>query len=255
MKIKDILKENSIKILSVLIATIVILTLAFAILYLFTPVLIGFQTTSDGVIEYFKNVLDPSFVVKTYVNGGLANTIISVYINQPDNVKFYKEYYGETLEIPFSALTNYVKSWEKHNVINTSILIIATYIEGGKAYTEAEEVEYNPDWIINNNPIQIVAIINIIPKIIKTNNITVEQITKQVTNTSNVTKYPYTINIIEEEYNEPQIHLSSTVYTPVMNILYFYNFSVPLSWTTLSNNVKNKDNYTAIYFCTKFVVM
>ncbi|BCU66989.1 hypothetical protein HS7_04260 [Sulfolobales archaeon HS-7] len=243
---------SSIKILSAFIITIIVLTTALATLYLYTPVLIGYQTTSDGVIVYFKNVFDPSFIIKTYVNNALASTIISVYINQPNNVKFYKDYYGQTLKIPFSAITEYIKPWEKYNVINTSLLIIATYIQGGKAYTAAEEVEYNPSWLLNNNPIQIVATINIVPHLVKANNTTGEQITEQLTNTSNATKYPYTINVTEKEYDEPQIYLSSAVFTPVTSITYFYNFSVPLTWVTLSNNVKNKDNYTWITVGTCF---
>lgn len=108
-RVKKILEKNSLKILAMFTIIIVTLTSILSILYLFSPILIGYQRTSNGIIDYFKNLIDPPFIIKVYSNNTPVNAIISVYINQPNKVKFYKEFYGESLKIPFKSIENYVK--------------------------------------------------------------------------------------------------------------------------------------------------
>ena len=242
--------------LSVLIILLVSLTVLLSILYLFTPVLIGYQTTSNGIIEYFTNSFDPSFVVKAYLDGSPTNAIISVFINQPNGIKFYEEYYGETLKIPFSAIASYVRPWERYKDVNTSILVIATYVNGNKTYSSAEDIEYNPSWVLNNMPIQIVAKVNIIPKLIKLNTTAIadelHSLRKIIANRTHY-NYAYIVNMSQEAYTEPPVHITNYVYMPVTNIIYLYNFSVPINWITLSNSVNKKDNYSGISIFTHLV--
>ncbi|AWR93767.1 hypothetical protein [Acidianus brierleyi] len=259
-RIKKILEKNSLKILTIFTIIIVTLTSILSILYLFTPILIGYQKTSNGIIDYFKNIIDPSFIIKAYSNNTPVNAIISVYINQPHKVKFYKEFYGESLKIPFTSIENYVKPWEKYENENTSLLVIATYIKGNETFTSTEEIQYNPNWVLKNQPIQIVANVNIIPQLIKLNNTMIQQENNKIQTLKTSyykycycggEKYPYIVNMSKEEYEEPPTYPvvvdgAPVVYEPVTSVLYFYNFSVPLNWITLSNNVKNNDNYTYI---------
>ena len=255
--------------LSVVITVLVSLTVALDLLYLFTPVLIGYQTTSNGIIEYFTNTFDPAFVIKAYLNGSPTNAIISVFVNQPNKVRFFEEYYGETLEIPFSSIAGYVKPWEKYRNVNTSLLVIVTYVNGSNAYSAAEDIEYNPSWVLNNMPIQIVAKINIIPKLIKINTTAIEKyanelnsLRKQLLQHSAFiypgpgggSNYAYIVNMSQEAYVEPPTYTQGNIlYVPSVNITYFYNFSVPINWITLSNNVSTKDEYSGISLTTKLI--
>lgn len=261
------------KILTIFTIVIVVSTVGLSILYLFTPILIGYQITSNGIIEYFKNVIDPSFIIKAYLNNKPVNAIISVYINQPNKVIFYKEFYGESLKIPFTSIENYVKPWKKYYVKpwkkyeneNTSLLVIATYTKGNETFTSAEEIEYNPNWVLKNQPIQIVAKINIIPQLIKLNNTIIQQennkIHKEVYEGTpgcsgccygrSGEKYAYIVNMSKEVYEEPPVLVGGKCeYVPVTCVIYFYNFSVPLNWITISNNVNKNDNYTFTCLCT-----
>jgi|GEM_PF-2564638 len=78
-------------------------------------------------IEYFINSIDPSFIIKPYFHGNPVNAVISVYVNLPNSIKFFEEYYGSSLVIPFSSLANYVKSWNRFKNVNTSLLVFVTY--------------------------------------------------------------------------------------------------------------------------------
>lgn len=156
-------KFDSRKVLSTFVITAIVITSALGILYLFRPVLIGAYVTSSGTIEYFRNILDPEFVIKPYFNGSQVPALISVYVNEPHEVKFLENSFTSTLKVSFSSLLKYVTPWEKYKNVNTSLLIFATYFNGSKAYTQAEEIPYDPSWIIQNSPIQIVATINIKP--------------------------------------------------------------------------------------------
>ncbi|QGR19634.1 hypothetical protein [Stygiolobus azoricus] len=254
-RIKKLLEENSLKmkILTVFTITIVTLTSLMAILYLFTPILIGYQKTSNGIIEYFEDPIDPSFVIKVYSNNQPVNAIISVYINQPRRVVFYKEFYGQSVKIPFTAIVNYVEPWGKYENVNTSLLVIATYVNGNETYSSAEEIEYNPSWVLEDKPIEIVADINIIPKLIKLNMTTIQQeinkiqtLRKEILTNNQEEKHPYILNVSEEEYEGKPVLKGSWKFKPVTSIVYFYNFSVPLNWVTLSNNVNEYDNYSMI---------
>ena len=255
--------------LSVVITVLVLLTVALDLLYLFTPVLIGYQMTSNGIIEYFANTFDPAFVIKAYLNGSPTNAIISVFVNQPNKVRFFEEYYGETLEIPFSSIAGYVKPWEKYRNVNTSLLVIVTYVNGSNAYSAAEDIEYNPSWVLNNIPMQIVAKVNIIPKLIKINATAIEMyadelnsLRKQLLQHSafiypgpgGVPNYAYIVNMSQEAYVEPPVYRQGNIaYVPTANITYFYNFSVPINWITLSNNISTKDDYSGISLTTKLI--
>jgi len=50
----------------------------------------------------------------------------------------------------------------------------------------------------------------------------------------------------KEEYEGTPVLKGRYEYIPNTSVVYFYNFSVPLSWIKLSNNVIKKDNYSYI---------
>jgi hypothetical protein len=50
---------------------------------------------------------------------------------------------GDEMEIPFTQLTPYILPWKGRNV-NTSLLVIATYLNGSNVYFSTEEIDYNP---------------------------------------------------------------------------------------------------------------
>ncbi|MFP3260527.1 MAG: hypothetical protein RXQ22_06510 [Sulfolobus sp.] len=145
------------RLLSLFVISIVLITSALSVIYLFTPILIGYQKTSNGIIEYFINSIDPSFIIKPYFHGNPVNALISVYVNLPNSIKFFEEYYGSSLAIPFSSLANYVKPWNRFKDVNTSLLVFVTYEMNNKTYSTAEEIMYNPMWILNDKPIQIIS--------------------------------------------------------------------------------------------------
>ncbi|QGR19776.1 hypothetical protein [Stygiolobus azoricus] len=271
--INKLLEKDSLRILIVITITFVVtlISILSILYYLFPPILIGYQITSNGIIEYFEKLIGPSlFIIKVYLNNTPVNAIISVFINQPNKIVFYKEFYGKSVEIPFTAIENYVGPWGKYKNANTSLLVIATYVNGNETYSSAEEIEYNPSWVLQSlpievYPIEVVAKINIIPKLIKLNMTMIQQeINKIQTLRTEILKrgymnsppgslHPYILHMSKEEYEESPVFKGGYEYLPVTSIVYFYNFSVPLSWVTLSNNVNKYDNYSSISLPTALV--
>ena len=85
------------------------------------------------------------------------------------------------MEIPFTQLTPYILPWKGRNV-NTSLLVIATYLNGSNVYFSTEEIDYNPSWVFNDENIQIVGILNIIPKTIHVNYTKIQTVYESLTN-------------------------------------------------------------------------
>jgi hypothetical protein len=88
---------------------------------------------------------------------------------------------GDEMEIPFTQLTPYILPWKGRNV-NTSLLLIATYLNGSNVYFSTEEIDYNPSWVFNDENIQIVGILNIIPKTIHVNYTKIQTVYESLTN-------------------------------------------------------------------------
>jgi len=249
------------KLLSLFVISIILITSALSIIYLFTPILIGCQKTSNGIIEYFINSIDPSFIIKPYFHGNPVNALISVYVNLPNSIKFFEEYYGSSLVIPFSSLANYVKPWNRFKDVNTSLLVFVTYKMNNKTYSTAEEIMYNPMWILNDKPIQIISKINIPQKIININTTQIINKVRQIR--SAIIKnahpycyscgagknYPFIVNMSTEGVIEPKVPPFYQC-SPIVNITYFYNLSIPLNWVTVSNNVNKYDEYMLITLST-----
>ncbi|BFH73979.1 hypothetical protein SJAV_19230 [Sulfurisphaera javensis] len=96
--------------------------------------LFSYYTTSDGYVEYFKSS-DPSFIIKSYVDGTLTPTLITVFVNLPHTVKFLTQSYTNSFKISFSEIKPYISPWKPWlGKVNTSLLVIATYINGNKTY-------------------------------------------------------------------------------------------------------------------------
>ncbi len=249
------------KLLSLFVISIVLITSALSIIYLFTPMLIGYQKTSNGIIEYFINSIDPSFIIKPYFHGNPVNALISVYVNLPNSIKFFEEYYGSSLAIPFSSLANYVKPWNRFKDVNTSLLVFVTYKMNNKTYSTAEEIMYNPMWILNDKPIQIISKINIPQKIININTTQIINKVRQIRSAIIKNTYPYCyscgagknypfiVNMSTEGVIEPKVPPFYQC-LPIVNITYFYNLSIPLNWVTVSNNVNKYDKYMFITLTT-----
>ena len=249
------------ELLSLFVISIILIISALSIIYLFTPILIGYQKTSNGIIEYFINSIDPSFIIKPYFHGNPVNALISVYVNLPNSIKFFEEYYGSSLAIPFSSLANYVKPWNRFKDVNTSLLVFVTYKMNNKTYSTAEEIMYNPMWILNDKPIQIVSKINLPQEIININTTQIINKVRQIRSAiiKNIHIYcyscgagkshPFIVNMSTEGVIEPKVPPFYQC-SPIVNITYFYNLSIPLNWVTVSNNVNKYDEYMFITLTT-----
>ncbi|BFI74861.1 hypothetical protein [Sulfurisphaera ohwakuensis] len=231
------------RVLVVFMLVLVILTISFSLLNWFKPVLIGLQKTPTGIIEYFRDQSDSSFVIRPYFNGNPVSATVFVLINQPYNVVFLGKYVGYSLQIPFQSILEYVKPWENwRSNVNSSILVFVTYSRGNETFITPMEIPYNPSWVLNDKPISVVAKVNIIPKVINA------EIKQQLGETQQ--KLLKTKPVYSHDEKTYIIHsVIKTLYessSEVINVMCFYNFSVPLSWITISNNVNKYDNYTLI---------
>ncbi|BAB65801.1 hypothetical protein [Sulfurisphaera tokodaii] len=259
------MNESIKRILAILILIVIIFTISLSLLDLFEPTLIGLLRTRNGIIEYFRDSLDPSFVIKPYLNGSPVNATIIVLVNQPNKVVFSEKYVGYSLKIPFKSLVRYVKPWENWDNVNSSLLVFVTYSKGNKTFVTPMEIPYSPSWVLNNEPISIVTKIDIIPKVIKMNLTKSEQQIEKIREKilkrkssytycpycSGGKSYKYIVNATSELLYECGI--KPCIGYEAINVTYFYNFSVPLNWVTISNNVNKYDNYTYIYLTTCLV--
>lgn len=192
------------KIFGLLVVSLTALTVIFNLVTLITPQLIGYYQTSNGLVEYFSSN-DPSFVIKSYLNGSARPALITVFLNLPNWIILLEESFTQSLQIPFSKLEPYMQFWQPWaNKVNTSLLVIATYFNGAQVYSAAEEVEYSPSWIINNESIQIVAEVNVIGKTVPINWSLIKQRFEKLRNkllkheSKDPTSYPYIINVITQ---------------------------------------------------------
>ncbi|BCU71098.1 hypothetical protein [Stygiolobus caldivivus] len=240
---------------ALIILMVIVVSLGLYLHYLFTPVFMGIVSTSNGTIRYFwVQTQVPSFVIRTYLNGSPVSARIFVLINQPNNVIFYKKYIGSLIQIPFSAISKYVEAWRGWSNTNTSLLVFVSLNDS----VTAMEIPYNPSWVLNNEPIKIEVKINMTPKVIKVANLTkIEQQLKKVRDNLKIkTSYIYCPYCHDNKsYNYIVDSTEKSLYTcgvppltglVAINATYFYNFSVPLSWVTVSNDVNSYSEYNHI---------
>ena len=255
LSLKSLLKNK--KLFGIVIVILTALTLLFNLVTLTTPYLIGYYKTSNGIVEYFSS-LDPEFIIKPYLNGSNKPALISVFVNLPNKIVPLEDSFTSSLIIPFSQLKlymNYWLPWAKRE--NTSLLVFVTYINSTKAYSAAEEIEYSPLWIINNEGIQVVAKVNVIGKTVPTNWSLVQHIVQKLkTNRHNYrpilagggsTTPFYTLNVITGNYSLPDLTGQyGDIYAPTLDYIIINNVSIPLSWVTISNNVLSSDTFNNI---------
>lgn len=150
-----------------MITTLTVLTILFSLIITFGSQPLVLYKMPNGIVEYFSSFY-PEFVIKSYLNGSSQPALITVFVNLPNGMKLIEESFTQSLAIPFASLKPYMKYWltylPNRAIVNTSLLVIVTYFDNGKAYSSAEEIAYSPSWIINNYGMQIVASINVIGK-------------------------------------------------------------------------------------------
>ena len=243
------------KSLGILVVLLTALTVLFNLVTLAVPQLIGYYQTSNGVVEYFSSN-DPSFVIKSYLNGSAKPALISVFVNLPSNITLLEENFTQSLKIPFSKLKPYMKhwlSWAKK--VNTSLLIIVSYFNGSNVYSSAEEVEYSPSWIINNKGIQVVAKVNVIGKMIPINWTIVKQKFEKLRNEllKHESKDPepnvYIVNVTTQNVSLPTIYFpySKYKYIPDFTEKVINNISIPVAWVGISNGELQNSNFVDVW--------
>ncbi|BBG23244.1 hypothetical protein IC006_0528 [Sulfuracidifex tepidarius] len=233
------------------------------IYFLFTPILVGFYHTDNGEVEYFLNrVGDPSFLVKTYVSGNQEPTIISVFVNLPNKVVQLETQRTDELSIPFSEVSPYITPWKGKDV-NTSLLVIASYVKSGHVYYSAEEVEYNPQWVLRDYPMEVVSTINVIPREVNVNYAYLHSLEEELDEKVDATPHvycpgcgggsgkldKYVINVTSFNGSAPCYSYGYAPiyeYKPEYKGIVIHNVEVPMDWLSLSNNVVNHDDYETI---------
>ena len=246
--------ENK-KLFGIIVAILTVLTVLFNLVILVEPYLISYYKTSNGIVEYFSSS-DPEFIIKPYLNGNDEPALVTVFLNLPNNIVPLEENFTSSLIIPFSKLKPYMEHWlpwAKEE--NTSLLVITTYFSGTKVYSSAEEVEYSPSWVINDEKIQIVAEVNVIGKTVPINWSLVKYVVQKLkTIRYNFVKTPagrpsfhvFTINVTIENYSLQILHKGCYLYYPTFDYVVIHNISIPLSWVTISNGVLSYDTFNNI---------
>ncbi|NON61376.1 hypothetical protein [Acidianus sp. RZ1] len=249
------IRVNSIT--SLFLITLLSVTLISSMIYVFMPKLVGEISLPSGTIEYFKDI-DGYFLIKVYFKNGSSanpvNAIITVIANEPHNVKTIINSNGSTLKIPFSEILPYAMMWNGRKV-NTSLLVIASYIEGNKTYIQTMEIPYNPSWVIENLRYGIIANMMITPlNLVK--NISAPYI-KNVPHIKapyyiynppgGENCYPLIFNITcDEEVNAPNFVMGYYIYEPTTTDIVYNDLQVPINWVILSKGVINNDNFSFV---------
>ena len=237
--------------IAILVVSLVILTCLFSLINLTIPYLIYYYATSDGMVFYYLSQapLTPEFVIKPYLNSNNEPAYISVFVNLPNGTVPLEQKFASSLVIPFAKLNPYMSCWFPYaKEANTSLLVIVTYIDGNKAYTSVEEVDYSPFWIINCVDMQVVAEVNVVGKSLNVNwGLTKQQAeglfqNQQTSAQAKATNssYSYKINVIIQ--NETKSYtISNKKYNFSFVSFSIKDISVPVTFVAMSNNVNRND--------------